>query len=70
LNVLRSSAYLYRRLRRNEKAAGGAFRPALLAAKHAVPAQTGAYLGAKCRRLAPAFPRLSAGLDRLLSRGV
>jgi rhamnosyltransferase len=70
LNVLRSSAYLYRRLRRNEKATEGAFRPALLAARHAVPAQTGAYLSTKCRRLAPAIPRLFVGLDRLLSRGV
>lgn len=68
LNALRSSAYLFLRLRRDEKA--GTSRAALLAAKHALPAQIGAYLGTKSRRLAPALPRLSALLDRKLNWGV
>jgi rhamnosyltransferase len=68
LNTLRSSAYLYRRLRRDEEIdAPGAL---LLAAKHALPAQTGAYLGTKSRRLARLLPRFSAALDRRLGRGV
>lgn len=69
MNALRSSAYLYLRLRRDGKA-GSFLRPALLATKHALPAQTGAYLGTKSRRLAPVVPRLSARLDRRMSRGV
>ena len=68
LNFLRSSAYLYRRLRRDE--ATGTPGAVLLAAKHALPAQTGAYLGTKGRRLAPLLPRFSAALDRGMSRGV
>ena len=68
LNTLRSSAYLYRRLRRDEiMRAPGAL---LLAVKHALPAQTGAYLGTRSRRLAAHFPRFSAALDRRMSRGV
>jgi rhamnosyltransferase len=67
LNVLRSSAYLYRRLRRKEQVVLGAL---LLAIKHAVFSQTGAYLAAKNGRLAGVHPGISARLDRLLSKGV
>ena len=70
LNVLRASAYLYRRLRRDEKAIKEAPRLALLAARHAVFSQSGAYLGAKSRRLAGVSPRVFAMLYRFLSRGV
>ena len=49
LNVLRASAYLYRRLRREEEAEGGALRFALLAVKlkHALYSRVGAYLGSR-----------------------
>jgi rhamnosyltransferase len=70
LNVLRASAYLYRRLRRDEKAIKEAPRLALLAVKHAVFSQSGAYLGVKSRRLAGVSPRVFAKLDRYLSQGV
>jgi rhamnosyltransferase len=70
LNVLRASAYLYRRLRRDEKAIKEAPRLALLAVKHAVFSQSGAYLGVQSRRLAGVRPRVFAKLDRYLSQGV
>src|SRR5215207_296578 len=70
LNVLRSSAHLYLRLRRNEKAQGGALRLALLALKHAVFSQTGVYLAAKNRRLARWRPAVSVRLDLFLRRGI
>jgi rhamnosyltransferase len=70
LNVLRSSAYLYRRLRREEKVVLGAPRPVLLAVKHAVFSQTGAYLAAKTSRLARVQPGISARLERFLSKGI
>ena len=70
LNILRSSVYLYRRLSRDRKSAASAPRRALLAARHAVFGQIGAYLGGKERRLAWVGPRLSAMLERTLSRGV
>ena len=70
LNVLRASAYLYRQLRRDEKAIKKAPRLALLAVKHAVFSQSGAYLGVKSRRLAGVSPRVSAKLDYFLSSGV
>jgi len=63
LNVLRSTAHLYLRLRRDAKATGGELRLALLAAKHAVCSQTGLYLALKKRRL-------PARLDLSLRRGV
>lgn len=69
-NVLHSSAYLYLRLRRDEKPVGGATRLMPLALKHAVFSQTGAYLAVKNRRLARASPRISDRLDRFLSRGI
>ena len=70
LNVLRSSAYLYRLLRRDEKAAREAPRLVLPAAKYALVSQAGAYLGVKNRRLADTTPRISAKLDRFLSKGI
>ncbi len=70
LNVLRSSAYLCNRLYQNEKAVKAVPRLALLALKHAVFSQGGAYLGVKSRRLAAVSPRVCAKLDRFLSRGV
>jgi rhamnosyltransferase len=70
LNALRSSAHLYLRLRLDEKAAEGAPRLALLALKHAVCSQTGAYLAVKNRRLADRKPGISARLDLFLRRGI
>jgi rhamnosyltransferase len=70
LNVLRSSAHLYLRLRREEGSEVGAPRCALLAAKYAFFSQIGAYLGVKSRRLAKISPRISAKLDGFLSRGI
>lgn len=70
LNTLRSWAYLFLRLRRDERASGGVPRHALLAAGYAAPSQLGAYLAAKNRRLAGRSPRLSAALDRLVGGGV
>jgi glycosyltransferase involved in cell wall biosynthesis len=70
LNTLRSSAYLYRRLHRDADAEGGAAQFALLAGKHALYSQLGAYLAVKNRRLAKKSPRISAKLDGLLSRGI
>jgi rhamnosyltransferase len=70
LNVLRSSAYLYLRLRLVEGTEGRVLWCALLAAKYAFFSQTGAYLGAKSRRLAEISPRIFAKLDGFLSRGI
>lgn len=70
LNTLRSWAYLFLRLRRDERASGGVPRHALLAAGYALPSQLGAYLAAKNHRLAGRSPRLSAALDRLVGGGV
>ena len=67
LNVLRSSAYLYRRLHREEKVALGA---PLLAIKHAVFSQAGAYLAVKNGRLARVHPGIFARLDRFLSKSL
>lgn len=70
LNVLRSSAHLYLRLRRDEKAAGGTPRLVLLAIRYAVCSQTGAYLAVKNRRLARWKPGISARLDLFLRRDI
>ena len=70
LNVLRSSAFLYRRLRMDAKAQGGPSRFALLAGKYALYSQVGAYLGVKSHRLAEISPRVSATLDGFLSRHI
>jgi rhamnosyltransferase len=69
-NILRSSAYLFNRLYQNDKAVNAVPRHALLAVKHAVFSQGGAYLGVKSRRLAAVSPRVFAKLDRYLSHGV
>jgi rhamnosyltransferase len=70
LNILRSSAYLYLQLLRDEKPTGGPARPVLLALKHAVSSQMGIYLAVRNRRLAPTRSLISDKLDRFLSRGV
>lgn len=70
LNALRSSAFLFRRLRQDEKASGGVLRHAGLAVGHALCSQAGAYLGVKNRRLAEVAPGLAGMLDRFLSRGI
>jgi rhamnosyltransferase len=69
-NVVRSFAYLYRRLRRDERAVGEAPRLMLLAMEHALSSQVGAYLGIKNRRLSRISPRGSAELNRFLSKGI
>jgi len=63
LNVLRTWAHLYLCLRRDGMAKGGTPRLALLALRHAVFSQTGAYLAVKRRRL-------PASLDLFLRRGI
>ena len=70
LNVLRSSASLSLRLRRDDKSVARAARLTPLILRHAVFSQTGAYLAVKNRRLARVGPRISGRLDRLLSRGI
>jgi rhamnosyltransferase len=65
-NVLRFSVRLYRLLRREKEISVGALRFAPLAARYALFSQIGAYLAAKNRLLARAYPKLSAGLDRLV----
>ena len=60
LSVLRSTAHLFLRLRRDAKAA---WRAPLLALRHAVCSQTGLYLAAK-------RGRLPEGLDLYLRRGI
>ena len=62
-NVLRSSAHLYLRMRREGKANGKNPPLAPLALRHAVCSQTGLYLAAKRHRL-------PARLDRFLRKGV
>lgn len=71
LNVLRSAAQLYLRIGRDEKLAPlGWARLAVLAARHAVVSQTGAYLAVTNRQLAGRAPKVSARLDRFLRRGI
>ncbi len=70
LGILRSSAHLYRRLRRGERMEGGAPRLALLAARYALFSQIGAYLGVKNRSLARVSSRASAKLDGFMSKGI
>ena len=70
LNILRSSAYLYRRLSRDRGTGASVPRLALLALRHAVFGQVGSYLGSKERPLAWAGPRFSATAERILSGGV
>jgi rhamnosyltransferase len=63
LNVLRSSAHLFLRLRQDPKVKGRTPRLALLALRYAIFSQTGLYLAVKKHRL-------PAGLDLFLRRGV
>lgn len=70
LNTLRSTAHLYLRLSREERAAGGILRLALLATVHAGVGQLGTYLAAKNSRLAKLSPRLSSAVDAFLAKGV
>ena len=70
LNVLRSSADLYLRMSQGGKTSARAPYLALLAAKHAVSSQAGAYLAAKNRRLFDRWPHISARLDLFLRRGI
>jgi rhamnosyltransferase len=68
-NTLRSSAYLYRRLRR-EPDAGSAPHLALTALRHALFGQIGSYLGVKSHRTSRMNPRVAARLDRLFGKGI
>ncbi len=68
VNVLRSAAYLYLRLVREEKVT--AVRALYPAVGHALSSQVGTYVGAKGRRLAGANARLYARLDRFFSKGI
>ncbi len=70
LNTLRSTAHLYLRLAREERAAGGVLRLVVLAAVHAGVGQLGTYLASGNRRLAKLSPRLSRAVDAFLGKGV
>jgi rhamnosyltransferase len=70
LNVLRSSAHLFLRMRRDDKATTRAPHLTVLAARYAVSSQLGAYLAAKNRQLVHRWPSISARLDLLLRRGI
>ena len=71
LAISRSSAHLYRLLRQDEEvAAKGALWAMLLAARHAVPAEIGNYLGVKSKSLARLSPRAFERLHRFLSKGI
>jgi len=68
-NTLRSSAYLYRLLRK-ERDAGGVPHRTFLAFRHALSGQIGSYLGIKSRRISNSSPRVAARLDRLFGKGI
>ena len=69
--ILRLYLHLYRLLRQDDEVMqGGALRPALLAAKYAVPAQVGNYLGVKSKSIARLSPRAFEKLHRFLSKGI
>ncbi len=71
LSIPRSSGHLYRLLCKDEElAAKGALLLALLAVKYSVPAQVGAYLGARSGSIARMSPRTFETLHRFLSRGL
>ncbi len=71
LNISRSSLHLYRLLRRDEEAAArGMLWSALVAARYAVTAQTGNYLGARSESIARLSPRAFKELHRFLSKGI
>ena len=68
LSVLRSAAYLYLRLLREEKES--LLRAAPPALVHAFLSQIGTYVGAKSHRFAATRPRLSGWLDRFFGKGI
>jgi rhamnosyltransferase len=71
VRIHRSSVYLYGLLGRDEEAAAkGPLRVALLAVRHAVPAQIGSYLGVKSDTIARRSPRAFEKLHRFLSKGI
>jgi rhamnosyltransferase len=71
LLITRSTLHLYRLLRRDEEvAAEGVLWPMLLAAKYAVTAQVGNYLGARSPAIARLSPRAFGKLHRFLSKGI
>ena len=70
LNTLRSAGYLYRQLRRDERADEGGLKLAMMAMKHAVPSQLGTYLGTKKQWIEDLNPRISAVLKRFLGKDV
>ena len=70
LNVLRSTASLWRRLFDEGKTSRVHPKTLLLAARYAAVSQVGVYLGVKVRGFSGVSPKLRAGLDRFLSRGI
>lgn len=71
LSFFSFTLHLYRLLRRDEEFADKGVLPLLLlAAKYAIPAQVGNYLGAKSPTLARLSPRAFHKLHRYLSKGI
>jgi rhamnosyltransferase len=70
LGIPYSARHVYRLLRREEPIPQKRPRHALLAAKHAIPTQLGAYLGCKIPAVARLSPNLHSRLHRFLSKGV
>jgi rhamnosyltransferase len=70
LGIPYSARHVYRLLRREEPIPEKRQRHALLATKHAIPTQLGAYLGGKMSFIARLSPRLHLRLHRFLSKGV
>ncbi len=70
LGIPYSARHVYRLLRREEPIPEKWPRHALLAAKHAIPTQLGAYLGGKIPFIARLSSRLHSRLHRFLSKGV
>ncbi|CAA9450843.1 MAG: Rhamnosyltransferase [uncultured Rubrobacteraceae bacterium] len=71
LSIPRSAIHLYRLLRKDEElAAKGTPVLVLLAVKYAVPAQVGAYLGARSAEISRVSPRVFEKLHRFLSKGI
>ena len=70
LNTLRSTGYLYRQLRRDERVDEGELKLAMMAMKYAVPSQLGTYLGTKEQWIEDLPPRVSTTLTRFLGKGV
>ncbi len=69
--IFRFYLHLYGLLRQDDKVMeGGPLRPASLAAKYAVPAQVGNYLGVRSESIARLSPRAFEKLHRFLSKGI